>query len=575
MLVELEIAMAMDQEGGGGSLVSSKKHDNLNMSYFNETFPFFSKPMGNLKPWQKLIHCQKHRKEKKFIPFHRDLKMPINTFTVVEGKAISVDTRIGFEKEATNTAREGDFIVAGPVGEKYVILSEKLLGNYTAKDANGKLLDYTFESKASNLKTYLQQARKIVPNVASRTAIRVNKDIYAILEKKVKTYKDKGDSERPDFFRLKPYEDPTAIGMKLKLGDYIIFKDEPRPEFYRIHRDVFENDYAIVPSNANGSSTKANGPSTNANGSSTKANGSSTKANGPSTNANGSSTNANGSSTKANGPSTNANGSSTKARLHPPKTIVPPPKTIVPPPKTIVPPPKTIVHPPKTIAPPLKTIVTPLKTIVTPLKTIVTFTKANGPHIQARLHTPKTMVTSTNANANGPSTSTNAPPVKAGGSWFKSADPIAELRTKLDIAVVAENNLKELINNAISINNTNAQPVYQELRESVRKEFGAQIISISVLPVINKFDNDKTNKFYKTDVAFDKTLADVRGAVNTYVSVTKKWLSISNNMMKAAKRESGDIRVRVKEIQSAANKVNESAGAVSSKMKAAMKFMKK
>ena len=57
--------------------------------------------------------------------------MPRMTYAVNRVEGLRVPTIVAGEKETLNTARKGDIIVCGPLGEKYVIKSDKFPKLYT------------------------------------------------------------------------------------------------------------------------------------------------------------------------------------------------------------------------------------------------------------------------------------------------------------------------------------------------------------------------------------------------------------------------------------------------------------
>ena len=74
------------------------------------------------------------KKIKKYKPTTDLQDTAINTFYVHQGKRQSVTTSIGHEKETRAPVHQGDYVITGPLHEKYIVKSANLHKFYNLVD---------------------------------------------------------------------------------------------------------------------------------------------------------------------------------------------------------------------------------------------------------------------------------------------------------------------------------------------------------------------------------------------------------------------------------------------------------
>ncbi len=126
-----------------------------------------------------------------------------NTFYIHTGEPIEIVTILDGEVETKNTCKNGDYVLTGLKGEKYVVVAKKIPNLYN-------LLEGLLITR--------QLPRKVVK-------------ITKLLLSKLKL-------QQPIEFTA-----TWGEGMKLYVGDYLVKEDEGK--YYKIDGDVFKKTYKL------------------------------------------------------------------------------------------------------------------------------------------------------------------------------------------------------------------------------------------------------------------------------------------------------------------------------------------
>jgi hypothetical protein len=129
------------------------------------------------------------------------------TYTICQSQQ-TITTTLAGEKETTNTAYPGDFIMSGPDDERYVLTSTKLITNYNIQDT------------------------VLTPRAAPRMAVKIDKNNI----NKFATFKP--EQSQNAYYIIAPWGEEMLV----KIGDYLIKEGSG---LYRVEAKMFRRTYVV------------------------------------------------------------------------------------------------------------------------------------------------------------------------------------------------------------------------------------------------------------------------------------------------------------------------------------------